>query len=111
MATPTYNGNGNAQPNGNGGLLGGLGSFYGGSVSAYASSPVKAKTTTSQQQAALSSAVVLGPCDAERITLIVPRELFASCQLTCDASQAANDVCDDDRITIVIPRSLLAQST
>jgi hypothetical protein len=107
MATPNYNGN--AQPNANGGLLGGLGSFYGGNAPSYAPAPIKAKTTASPLSP-LSSTVVLGPCDAERITLIIPRDLIASGQPMCAVSQDANDVSVDDPITIVIPRSLLASS-
>lgn len=109
MATPTYNGN--AQPNVNGGWFGGLGSLYGSNSPSYAPAPTKAKApAATAQQPTGSSAAVQGTCDGDRITLIIPRDLIASGQLTADGSQDSDDSSDSERLTLVIPRSLLTSS-
>ena len=102
MATPTYKGAG--QPTSDGGWLSGMGSWFGGLPPTYAAPAPKPAAA-----APPAPPVVVGDCDGDRITLVIPRELIGSQQLIVSAASDGDVPIDDDaqRITLVIPRSLI----
>ncbi len=104
MATPIYKGA--TQPAANSGWLSGMGSWFSASAPAYgvpAPKPVAATTPTPT-----AAPAVVGSCDPDRITLVIPRELIGSQQLIVSASPDGDVSSDDaERITLVIPRSLI----
>ena len=100
MTTPTYKGT--SQPAANSGWLAGMGSWFDASAPAYSAlAPVKPPV-------ALTVPVVDGTCDADRITLVIPRSLIGSRQLIVSAAEDGElPPSDGEWITLVIPRSLI----
>ena len=103
MATPTYKGTG--QPTGDSGWLAGMGSWFGAQAPRY-TAPVPKPVPVA---APTPAPTVAGNCEADRITLVIPRELIGAQQLIVSAAPDGDVPSDDDaqRITLVIPRALI----
>ena len=117
MATPTYKGTGQPVTSG-GGWLSGIGSWFGATPPVYGSAattkPVAAGTSVPAPSASGSATggAVVASCDADRITLVIPRELIDSQQLAATATQDGSIWSSDaERITLVIPRALIQPTT